>query len=274
MISLLYLFNLVVNCLNNRGLNHGQQKVSTGAIWFEYRQHTAKNEYPTIVFESGALSYSNYWNPVIDSIAKYANTIRYDRAGLGRSLPSRDSVRSVVQITRELNELLDSLKIGSKIILLCHSVGGYYGRAFSALHSERVRALVLIESPCAEWEDLLQSGLSEMQNKERDSILKLNRSELSYMERQEYKAADINRKILEKIPKMIMPVYIIQGIGHNWVEGYNRTLLNAIWQDCQRSLLSISEESSLIKVPNAGHHIFGEFDLPNFIYEQLLNKTK
>ena len=47
-------------------ITSGQQKVSTGAIWFEYRQHTAKNEYPTIVFESGALSYSNYWNPVIE----------------------------------------------------------------------------------------------------------------------------------------------------------------------------------------------------------------
>ena len=251
----------------------GYQKLSNCTNWFEYRQHSKKNEYPTILFESGALSHSNYWNLVIDSIATFANTIRYDRAGLGGSLLPKDSIRSVVQISSELNELLDSLKVDDNIILVCHSAGGFYGRAFSNQHSNKVRALILIESPCTEWEDLLRSSLSENQNIERDAMLKLNRSELSFIQRQEYKAAEINRNFLEQMPQMQMPVYIIHGINHNWPEGYNRTLLNQKWKDCQRSLLTISENSYLIKVPNAGHHIFQEFNLPKFIYENLINQN-
>ena len=250
------------------------QKLSSGTIWFEYRKHLERNNYPTIVFESGALSYSNYWNMVIDSISSFANTIRYDRAGLGRSLPPKDSNRSVVQIANELNELLDSLKLNNKIILVCHSAGGFYGRAFSNKYNNKVRAMILIETPCTEWEDLLRSSLSEEQNMERDSILKTNRSELLFIERQEYNAAEINRIYLKQIPQMQIPVYIIHGSNHNWPEGYNSTLLNLNWKECQNTLLSISENSYLIKVPNAGHHIFRDFNLPNFINEHLINRIK
>ncbi len=268
-----YLLMLVNFNANAQELESGFQKLSSGTIWFEYRHHSIKNEYPTILFESGALSHSTYWNPVIDSIASFANTIRYDRAGLGRSLPPKDSIRSVIQITNELNELLDSLKVNDKIILVCHSAGGYYGRAFSKQHSDKVRAMILIESPCTEWEGLLRSSLSEKQNMDRDSILKRNRSQLSFIERQEYKAAEINRNFLEQIPQMQIPVYIIHGIGHNWPEAYNRTLLDQKWKDCQSSLLSISENSHLIQVSNAGHHIFHEFNLPKFIYERFIDQN-
>ena len=254
-------------------ITSGYQKLSSGTNWFEYRKHNEKQEYPTIVFESGALSYSTYWNSVIDSIANFANTIRYDRAGLGRSLPPKNITRSAIQIANELNELLDSLKVDEKIILVCHSAGGFYGRVFSEQHSNKIRAMILIESPCTEWEDLLRSSLSENQNMERDSILKSNRSELSFTERQEYHAAEINRNLLEEMPTMRIPVYIIHGVNHNWPEGYNRNLLNQKWEDCQSSLLGISENSNIIKVSNAGHHIFREFNLSKFIYERLINQN-
>lgn len=274
-IFILYLQTIVIFSATAQELDitSAYQKLSCGTIWFEFRKHNKGNEYPTIVFESGALSHSNYWNPVIDSIATFANTIRYDRAGLGRSLPPKDSIRSVVQIANELNELLDSLKLDNKIVLICHSMGGFYGRAFTEQYRTKVRALILIESPCIEWEYLLRSGLSKNQNTERDSLKMLNRSELSFIERQEYKAAEINRNFLKKTPQMKIPVYIIHGINHYWPEGYNITQLNQKWKECQSSLLSISENSYLIKVSNAGHHVFREFDLPKFIYESIINQN-
>ena len=273
-IQILYILMHVVFSAGAQDLEvtSGLQKLSSATIWFEIRKHSEKHDYPTIVFESGALSDSRYWNPVIDSIATYANTIRYDRAGLGRSLPPKDTLRSAVQIANELNELLDSLKVDKKIILVCHSAGGFYGRAFSQLHNNKVRAMILIESPCTEWEDLLRSSLSKNQNDERDALLKLNRSRLSLIERQEYKAAEINRNYLVQLPQLQIPIYIIHGISHNWPDGYNGTLLNQKWEDCQSSLLSISENSYLIKVANAGHHVFQEFNLPEFIYENLINQ--
>ncbi len=241
------------------------QKISNGALAYEYVEHTNDTSLPTIVFESGALSSSSYWNPVIDSISKYANTIRYDRAGLGRSLAPSDTIRSANQIAKELNELLDSIKIKKPIILVCHSAGGFYGRAFSHHYGEKVKALVLIESPCTKWESLLRSSLSNRQNEERDAILKRNRLELSIYEREEYQASELNRKILNLHPTMQTPVYIIYGNNHNWPENYNVNLLNKNWEECQESLANISTNSKTIIANGSGHHVFQEFDLPNFL---------
>ena len=247
------------------GLGIKIQKISNGALACEYVEHTNDTTLPTIVFESGALSGLSYWNPVIDSISIYANTIRYDRAGLGRSHAPADTIRSANQIAKELNELLDSIKIKKPIILVCHSAGGFYGRTFSQNFGEKVKALVLIESPCTKWEDLLRSSLSKRQNEERDAILKQNRIELSIYERKEYQASELNRKILNLHPKMQTPVFIIYGNNHNWPENYNVNLLNKSWEECQESLALISTNSKVIIANGSGHHVFQEFDLPSFL---------
>jgi pimeloyl-ACP methyl ester carboxylesterase len=237
-----------ISLAQKSGLKVSIQKISTGALYYEYFKHSNDTEFPTIVFESGALHSSSYWNHVIESISKHANTIRYDRAGLGRSLPSADTIRSSKQIAEELNELLDSLKVKKKIILVCHSAGGFYGRTFSHQFSNRVKALVLIESPCTRWETLLRSSLAKNQNEERDARLKQNRLELSFYQRKEYQASELNRIILDQIPKMQIPVFIISGNNHHWPENYNVDLLNRNWYECQKSLTNISSNSKIIIV--------------------------
>ena len=251
----------------------GIQKISNGGLWFEYNKHYEPYKYPTVVFESGALSYADYWNPVIDSVGVFSNTIRYDRAGLGRSLASTDTVRSSVQIANELNELLDSLKVEGPTILVCHSAGGYYGRAFSHLFGSRVQSLVLIECPCLEWEDILRSGLTDIQNRARDSLLTQNRQELSLFERKEYAAAEMNRKFLAQIPQLEIPVFIIHGMNHSWPESYDGNLLNENWKECQDRLLEISTKNRKITVMDAGHHIFQNYNLSMFLYEQFAAKN-
>ena len=246
------------------------QKISNGALAYEYVEHINDTSLPTIVFESGALSSSSYWNPVIDSISIYANTIRYDRAGLGRSHAPTDTIRSANQIAKELNELLDSIQIKKPIVLVCHSAGGFYGRTFSQNFGEKVKALVLIESPCTKWEDLLKSSLSKRQNEERDAILKRNRIELSFYERKEYQASELNRKMLDLYTKMQIPVFIIYGNNHNWPENYNVNLLNKNWEECQESLAFISTNSKIIIANGSGHHVFQEFDLPNFLRNMII----
>lgn len=241
------------------------QEISNGGLYYEYVKHSNSAAIPTIVFESGALHSSNYWDPVIDSISIFANTIRYDRAGLGRSLPSVDTIRSSNQIAQELNELLDSLKVDSKIILVCHSAGGFYGRTFAHQFANRVQALVLIESPCTRWESLLRSSLTKSQNEERDATLRQNRLGLPFFQRKEYQASELNRAILDQIPQLQIPVFIISGNGHQWPENYNADVLNKNWKECQKSLIDISSKSEMIIVDGAGHHLFQEFDLSHFL---------
>lgn len=246
------------------------QNISSGALWFDYNKHREVSKFPTVVFESGALSHSTYWNPVIDSVANFANTVRYDRAGLGRSTPSVDSTRTSVQVASELNELLDSLGVEQQIVLVCHSAGGFYGRTFAYLFPKRVQALILIESPCTKWEKRLRSCLTQQQNQDRDSVLRINRSRLTSFERKEYQAAEQNRTFLDRLPQSNVPLHVIYGSNHNWPVGYNRGKLDRSWKECQMELLEISTKSSLKVVPNAGHHIFRQFDLPRFIEEIIL----
>jgi len=259
------LFSKSITCAQENSLRAKTQKITTGALYYEYFKHSDDTELPTIVFESGALNGSSYWNQVIDSISKHSNTIRYDRAGMGRSLPSTDTIRSSSQIAKELNELLDSLEIDKKIILVCHSAGGFYGRSFSHQFGNRVKALVLIESPCTKWESLLRSCLTKRQNEERDTSIKQNRLGLSFFQRKEYHASEMNRIILDQIPKMQIPVFIIFGNSHHWPENYNSDLLNNKWKECQKSLIDISSNSKIIMVDGSGHHIFQEFNLSHFL---------
>ena len=157
------------------------------------------------------------------------------------------------------------MKVKKKIILVCHSAGGFYGRTFSHQFGNRVKALVLIESPCTRWESLLRSSLTKRQNEERDASLKQNRLGLSFYQRKEYHACELNRIILDQIPKMQIPVFIISGNSHHWPENYNADLLNKNWKECQKSLIAISSNSKIIIVNGTGHHIFQEFDLSHFL---------
>ena len=250
-------------------VTEGLQKISNGALWYEYRQHSNPHMIPTIVLEAGALSHANYWDPIIDSIAKFTNTIRYDRAGLGNSNAPADSIRSAVQIAKELNELLDSLTIKNKIILVCHSAGGFYGRTFAHLFENKITALVLIESPCITWEDQIRSSLTKRQNLARDSLLEQNRRGLSLFARNEYAASEMNRKFIQGIPQFQIPVFVLYGRDHRWPQDYDRNTLEAQWRDCQTNLARISTNSQTIPISEAGHHIFSVFDLPKFLFEAL-----
>lgn len=248
----------------------GIQKISNGGLWYEYRKHPEVRKAPTLVFESGALSTADYWNTVIDSVSTYANTIRYDRAGLGRSYVSSDSVRSSAQIARELHELLDSLGLKHPVILACHSVGGFHGRTFTHLFGHRVQALVLIESPCTGWEDMIRSSLSKTQNQQRDSILQQSRSTLSPSEQKEYEASVINRKFLEQIPTSDLPVFILHGNNHDWPEGYDDEPFNEQWKVCQQRLSQISTKSHITVIPEAGHHVFEDINFASFLEKVVL----
>ena len=254
-----------VSCAQDVSVRAEIQSITSGGLYYEYYEHANDKVRPTIVFESGALHASEYWSDVIGAISKHANTIRYDRAGLGRSLPSTDTIRSAGIIAKELNELLDSLKVEERITLVCHSAGGFYGRAFSHQFSDRVKALVLIESPCTRWEALLRSSITERQNEERDANLEQLRQGLTVYQRREYRASELNRKILDRLPKTQIPTFIIFGSDHQWPEAYDAELLEKKWKECQESLSDISSNSRITVVEGGGHHIFRELDLAKLL---------
>ena len=263
-ISIFLLFASMVSCTSHgQEMSSGFQKISTGALWYEY-QHVESSSV-TIVFESGAMSYSAYWEGVFDTVGKTWSAIRYDRAGLGSSPSSQSTLRSAEIIASELDELLDSLGIQNDIVLVCHSIGGYYGLTYANKHPEKINAIVLMETPCIDWEKRLRLSLTVEQNRTRDSVIQFNRSRMPDAIAAEYAAVEKNHEYLGQMFPLEVPIRVIYGSGHQWPEDYNHQLLDSNWQACQESLESLSHQVEFQIIPNSGHHLLPHLSLPDII---------
>ena len=99
----------------------------------------------TIVFESGLGHDLTVWQQVADTVGRSARVISYSRAGYGQSEAS-DQPRTLIQISSELDALLQALGIVEPVILVGHSAGGFYIRKYAELHPGNVAGMVFVDS--------------------------------------------------------------------------------------------------------------------------------
>jgi pimeloyl-ACP methyl ester carboxylesterase len=100
---------------------------------------------PTVVLEAGAGSSSRVWVRVQDEVAKFARVCSYDRAGYGWS----DSLYEEMSPQRVAELLHTLLKNGGErppYLMVGHSLGGIYVRAFAAEYRDEVVGMVLVDS--------------------------------------------------------------------------------------------------------------------------------
>ena len=100
---------------------------------------------PTVVIEPSFGGSAAEWEAIAERIAEETTVVAYNRAPYGASSRARDR-RSAGQIAADLDGVLRDLKIGGPIILVGHSMGGVYARAFAARHLDRVAGMVLVDS--------------------------------------------------------------------------------------------------------------------------------
>jgi pimeloyl-ACP methyl ester carboxylesterase len=99
----------------------------------------------TVVLSSGMGNPASGWMPLERLLEPDFRVCSYDRDGLGWSEDS-GLPRDAAVASDRLARLLDVAAITQPIILIGHSYGGVVARAFAADHSERVGALVLLDS--------------------------------------------------------------------------------------------------------------------------------
>jgi pimeloyl-ACP methyl ester carboxylesterase len=99
---------------------------------------------PTVLLDSGMVSFSSNWAWVQPEVAKVVRVIAYDRAGLGWSDPG-PSPRDAGHSARELHAALVKLGIAGPYVLVGHSYGGLAVRAFAALYRDEVAGMVLVD---------------------------------------------------------------------------------------------------------------------------------
>jgi len=104
---------------------------------------------PSIILESGLGNDWLIWQKVQGQIARTNRVCSYDRAGIGWS-PARAGSRGALTIAEQLGMLLRKAGIDDRLVLVGHSAGGLYARAFAGLFPKRVVGLVLVDASSPE----------------------------------------------------------------------------------------------------------------------------
>jgi pimeloyl-ACP methyl ester carboxylesterase len=103
---------------------------------------------PAVVFETGGSTAAGgpleAWERVQPAVSKFATTVSYDRAGIGRSAPG-PKPRDARQVARELHTALHNAHVSPPYVLVGHSLGGPLNRVFAATYPEEVGGMVLVD---------------------------------------------------------------------------------------------------------------------------------
>ena len=102
---------------------------------------------PAVVIEPSYGGRAQAWRPIAETIAAEAKTtvVTYNRAPYGASSPARDG-RRPREVAHDLDGVLKALGVTVPLVLVGHSLGGVYVRAYAALHLDRVSGMVLVDS--------------------------------------------------------------------------------------------------------------------------------
>ena len=109
---------------------------------------------PAVIFEGGFGTGIASWSRVQKDVAAFAQTVSYDRAGLGQSDPG-PKPRSAKQIATELHVALQKSGIKPPYVMVGHSFGGIYVRVFADMYPTEVVGMVLIDPSQESFNDWL-----------------------------------------------------------------------------------------------------------------------
>ncbi len=107
---------------------------------------------PTLILDAGMGNDSLAWAKVQPELSKTTRVCSYDRAGMGWSTPGPDP-RDADTIAGELHALLQQAGVSGPIVLMGHSMGGIFIRAYAAHYPQDVAGLIFIEGASPFQED-------------------------------------------------------------------------------------------------------------------------
>jgi pimeloyl-ACP methyl ester carboxylesterase len=99
---------------------------------------------PTVVFEQGGDGSMVNWRAVAPSVSVITRTCLYDRAGFGFSDPPGAPITGTL-VTNDLHALLRAEGVTTPVVLVGHSIGGFYATLYTDRFQSDVAGLVLVE---------------------------------------------------------------------------------------------------------------------------------
>jgi pimeloyl-ACP methyl ester carboxylesterase len=111
----------------------------------------------TMLMHHGYCRNSKFWNAWVPSLARKYRVLRFDVRGCGESsVPQEGYVWSAEQLARDALGLVDALKI-QKVHWIGESSGGVIGIVFASTYPERIKSLVICDTPTKFGNQLLSN---------------------------------------------------------------------------------------------------------------------
>lgn len=114
---------------------------------------------PAVVIEPAFGGCAQAWRSIAQTLAQDTTVVTYDRAPYGASSPARDG-RTPREVAADLHAVLRSVNVTGPLVLVGHSLGGIYIRAYAAQHIDRVAGMVLVDSSHERQQPILRERYS------------------------------------------------------------------------------------------------------------------
>lgn len=212
-----------------------------------------------ILFEAGMGNDGSVWDSIIYPVHKTTGTtvIAYDRAGYGKSgfdLQNTDGKHNVLHGIMGLETGLEKLGYNGKMMLVCHSFGGFYTTLYAARHPENVKYVVRLDASLATAynDDFLKAFAQEKVDKSRGLGW--------YYERLNFPTSvNIMRQV--RFPDQIPVVNVVAGIPDASAPDADARTKN--WWNCQQKFVNEQPNRQMIKALGSRHDL--QHDNPELI---------
>jgi len=206
----------------------------------------------SVIFESGLGDGYNSWDPIIDDVADFAQTVSYNRAGYAPS-PEMATNRTLDNIVEELRDHLADKGVKTPHILVGHSYGGLIMYYFARKYPAEVEGLVLIDStPHQFYNRMIAAGIP-------DSLFYPSEDDLNSMHpvmKSEFESIrNADQLVNSKDPMTDIPLVVLTSSKAN--QGYPQEFTD-LWVTLHDEIAAESQQGMHVVSDEVGHYIHHE----------------
>jgi len=223
-----------------------------------------------ILFESGSGNDATIWENIALPIAQITGTtvITYDRAGLGKSeiKPNNTSIadNGIINNVNALEIGLHKLGYDNELILVAHSLGGFYATLFASRNEKMVKSVVFIDAALpAFYTTEFLNDLNKMIPESFLNQLKEQKLGTYY----EIKNIDSTLEIMRKtnFPYSIPIIDLVASKPYNPLNNQND---ENRWIKSHRDFVNENSNRQILTINNASHYAFK--DNPNVVINSIV----